>query len=63
MKQRSMAGDGEGQSVILGLPRNDDSLFADSARHAYLERLRGTPESCLWDFMDWRGANPSDERI
>ncbi len=41
----------------------DDSLFADSARHAYLEALRGTPESCFWDFMDWRGAASGDERI
>jgi hypothetical protein len=60
MKQRGATGDTEHQSVILN---NDDSLFADSARHAYLEGLRDTPESCLWDFMNWRGAPASDERI
>ncbi len=52
----------ESQAVPLAL-WCDDSLFADSARHAYLEGLRGTPEACLWDFMNWRGTPTSDERI
>lgn len=62
MKQQGAVGDGQGASVISSLAQNDEGLFADGARHAYLERLRGTPESCLWDFMDWRSANPSDEQ-
>lgn len=63
MKQWGAAGEKEGAPVASSLVQNDEGLFADSARHAYLEGLRGTPESCLWDFMNWRGANSSDERI
>lgn len=40
---------------------NDNELFSDSARHAYLERLRNTPQACLWDFMDWRTTDATDE--
>jgi hypothetical protein len=63
MKQRGLMVDGEPVKGLSSPAQSDDFLFADSARHAYLEHLRGTPESCLWDFMNWRGSNPSDERI
>jgi hypothetical protein len=62
MQQHIANAEIESQQFPLALPC-DDSLFADSARHAYLEGLRDTPESCLWDFMNWRGAPTSDERI
>jgi hypothetical protein len=62
MKQYVANGEIESQTMTLALSY-DDSLFADSARHAYLEGLRDTPESCLWDFMNWRGTPTSDERI